>query len=190
MRTCLLWQSPRPVSGGWDRRDEMDEDMNENEIFVCWPLSLQEYTSKTIYIGGKKILAMKKIICDVYLKNIHNLKVESSVSFSGTFWDFKPKRQHLMWPWKDYFKKARESGELGYIGVLQQWVSSGNIRRLVLKKIRNPNVRNLALFYVWEDVKVWAHWNHSFDIPQLSGASILCFYIPSHYRECRQSDGC
>ena len=55
---------------------------------------------------------------------------------------------------KDYFKKARESGELGYIGVLQQWVSSGNIRRLVLKKIRNPNVRNLALFYVWEDAKV------------------------------------
>ena len=74
----------------------MDEDMNENEIFVCWPLSLQEYTSKTIYIGGKKILAMKKIICDVYLKNIHNLKVESSVSFSRTFWDFKPERQHLM----------------------------------------------------------------------------------------------
>ena len=37
------------------------------------------------HIEREKILAMKKIICDVYFKNIHNLKVESSVSFSGIF---------------------------------------------------------------------------------------------------------
>ena len=53
MRTCLLWQSSRPTSGGWDGRDEMDKDMNENEIFVCWPLRPQEYTSKATYIAGK-----------------------------------------------------------------------------------------------------------------------------------------
>ena len=95
-----------------------------------------------------------------------------------------------MWPWKDYVKEARESGALGYTGVLQQRVGSGNIKRLVLKKTGNPNVRNFVLFYVWEDARVWAHWNHSFDIPQLSGASILCFYIPSHHKECWKSAGC
>ena len=31
-----------------------------------------------------------------------------------------------------------------------------------LKKIRYPKLRNLALFYVWEDARVWAHWNQSF----------------------------
>ena len=31
----------------------MDKDMNENEIFVCWPLRPQEYTSKATYIAGK-----------------------------------------------------------------------------------------------------------------------------------------
>ena len=33
-----------------------------------------------------------------------------------------------------------------------------------LKKTRYPRLRNLALFYVWEDAKVWSHWNHSFDM--------------------------
>ena len=27
---------------------------------------------------------------------------------------------------------------------------------------RYPKLRNLVLFCVWEDVGVWAHWNHSF----------------------------
>ena len=31
-----------------------------------------------------------------------------------------------------------------------------------LKRIRHHKLRNLALFYVWEDARVWAHWNHSF----------------------------
>ena len=29
--------------------------------------------------------------------------------------------------------------------------------------MRYLKLRNLALFYVWEDAKLWAHWNHSFD---------------------------
>ena len=33
-----------------------------------------------------------------------------------------------------------------------------------LKKTSYPKWRNLVLFYVWEDAKVWACWNHSFDI--------------------------
>ena len=37
-------------------------------------------------------------------------------------------------------------------------------------------LRNLALFSIWEDARVWVHWNHSFD-KHLSylGARILCF---------------
>ena len=31
-----------------------------------------------------------------------------------------------------------------------------------LKETRYPKLRNLALFYVWEDARVWAHWNQSF----------------------------
>ena len=39
--------------------------------------------------------------------------------------------------------------------------------------------RNLALFYIWEYVRVWAHWNHSFHV-HLSylGQSDLCFSYP------------
>ena len=31
-----------------------------------------------------------------------------------------------------------------------------------LKKIRYPKLRNFVLFYVWEDPRIWAHWNLSF----------------------------
>ena len=45
----------------------------------------------------------------------------------------------------------------GYIGVLQQRAGSLNIERLLLKKIKYLKLRNLMLFYTWEDARVWAH---------------------------------
>ena len=33
-----------------------------------------------------------------------------------------------------------------------------------LKKNIHLKLVNLALFYVWEDARVWAQWNHSFDM--------------------------
>ena len=33
-----------------------------------------------------------------------------------------------------------------------------------IKKTRYPVSRNLALFYIWEYVRVWAHWNHSLHV--------------------------
>ena len=33
-----------------------------------------------------------------------------------------------------------------------------------LKKTRYPKLRNLVLFSVWEDTRVWAHGSHSFDM--------------------------
>ena len=32
-----------------------------------------------------------------------------------------------------------------------------------LKKTRHLKLMNLAFFLRWEDARVWAHWNHSFD---------------------------
>ena len=53
--------------------------------------------------------------------------------------------------------------EPGYLEVLQQRSGSLKGKRFLLIK-GNPDIsRNLALFYVWKDVRVWAHWNHSFD---------------------------
>ena len=38
-----------------------------------------------------------------------------------------------------------------------------NIKRLpLIGETRYPKLRKLVLFYVWEDTRVWAHWNHSF----------------------------
>ena len=57
----------------------------------------------------------------------------------------------------------RRGGKPDNIGVLQQRTGSLNIRRLLLKQTRYPKLRNLVLFYAWEEARVWAHWNHSFD---------------------------
>ena len=45
----------------------------------------------------------------------------------------------------------RQEEEPGDIEVLQQRAGSLNIERLLLKKTR---LRNLALFYIWDDVRV------------------------------------
>ena len=37
---------------------------------------------------------------------------------------------------------------------------------------RPLKLMNLALFYVWEDARVWAHWNHSFDISSVQFSSV------------------
>ena len=54
----------------------------------------------------------------------------------------------------------RQGEEPDYIKVLQQRAGSLSIKRLLLikkKKNRYPKLRNLGLFYVWEDSRVWAH---------------------------------
>ena len=37
-------------------------------------------------------------------------------------------------------------------------------------------LRNLVVFYVWEDAVVWAHWNHSFDIYLTSLEPVSCVF--------------
>ena len=60
--------------------------------------------------------------------------------------------------------------------VLQQKAGSLNFKRLLLKKTRYLKWRNLVLFYIWEDARVWAHWNHSFDVhlSYLGPVSCVC----------------
>ena len=36
---------------------------------------------------------------------------------------------------------------------------------------------NLVLFYVWEDARVWAHWNYFFDV-HLYVQPVSCFLHP------------
>ena len=45
-----------------------------------------------------------------------------------------------------------------------------------------PKLMYLVLFYVWKDAKVWAHWNHSFDMHLSSLGNVSCAFsscVPS-----------
>ena len=55
---------------------------------------------------------------------------------------------------------------------LFKWVSSLH----QVAKVLEFQLRNLALFYVWEDVRVWAHWNHSFHIHQSCLGPVFCVF--------------
>ena len=45
-----------------------------------------------------------------------------------------------------------------------------------LKKTKYSKLRNLALFYVWKDARIWAHWNHSFDMHFLYQGPVFCVF--------------
>ena len=64
-----------------------------------------------------------------------------------------------------------------------------------LKKTRYSKLRNLALFYIWEDLRGWAHWNHSLHMQLSSLGAVTCVFhiLPSlgaHHREWLQTNGC
>ena len=75
----------------------------------------------------------------------------------------------------------------GYIGVFPQRAGRRNIKRLFLIKTIHLRSRNLAFFYIWEDVRAWAHWNHSFSMHLHYLGPVFCFHILSflrlHHRE-------
>ena len=57
-------------------------------------------------------------------------------------------------------------GEPGYIGVFapKDQVVGTSKDYCSSKKTRHLKLMNFTLFCVWEDAKVWAHRNHSFDL--------------------------
>ena len=52
-----------------------------------------------------------------------------------------------------------------------------NIKWLLLIKIRHLKLMNLLLFYIWQDARVWAYWNHCFHMYLDCRPSILFFSI-------------
>ena len=45
-------------------------------------------------------------------------------------------------------------------------------------KSRRPHLklRNIAFFFVWEDTRVWAHWNHFFDMHHSYLGPVSCIF--------------
>ena len=93
---------------------------------------------------------------------MHNLKVENYVLFSGQTEDLS----------LGYSLSESSGGLLGRgEGGTRMHRSFCNKEQVVrtskdfcwLKKTRHLKSRNW-LFYIWEDARVWAHWNHSFDM--------------------------
>ena len=65
------------------------------------------------------------------------------------------------------------------------------------KKNRYPNLRNVGLFYVWEDARVWTHWNHSFHMHLSSLEPVSCIFtswvsleLTGSWRRAAVADGC
>ena len=78
----------------------------------------------------------------------------------------------------------RDKGEPGYIGVFATKTKYRNIKGLLLiKENQTSQVKEFSAFLCMGRCKIWAHWNHSFDM-YLSylGASLLCFLILSLLR--------
>ena len=55
-------------------------------------------------------------------------------------------------------------------------VFSGNFEGFKLGR-EHFKLRNLALFYVWENARVWAHWNHSLDMHLSYLGPVSCILI-------------
>ena len=46
----------------------------------------------------------------------------------------------------------------------------------LIKENQIPKLTHWVLFYVWEDPRVWAHWNHSFDLHLSSLGPVSCVF--------------
>ena len=83
-------------------------------------------------------------------------------------------------PWRDCSTEVRE--ETGYIGIFAEGKKRLNIKRLLITKKQIFQVNDLVLFYVWEDVRVWAYWIYSFERNFNCFGPVFCFspsWIPS-----------
>ena len=84
---------------------------------------------------------------------MHNLNVENYVLF-GRFSEDLRQEASLSDPSGGLLRRGRRSQDIEEF--LQQKPGSGNIKdHCSLKKTRHLKLRNLVLFYVWEDSRVW-----------------------------------
>ena len=57
----------------------------------------------------------------------------------------------------------------------KQNVWSSIKRLLLITKSQTLKLMIIVLFYIWEDARVWAHWNHSFDMHLSYLGPVSCF---------------
>ena len=124
---------------------------------------------------------------------MHNLKVESSVLFSRHTEDFNPRSSITSNP--ERTAPRSKGGEPKYIGVLQPRTGSLNIKLLsLMKENQMSQVKGFSAFLCMRRYKSLSSLKSFLCyVPNLSGASILCFLILSspraHHWEWLQSDG-
>ena len=100
-------------------------------------------------------------------------------------------RQHLSKPWENCFKEVR--GGVRIIGVFQGRAGSLNVKILLLiKENQITQAKKFSIFLCM--ARVWAHWNHSFDMHLSHLGPVFCFHIlnflRAHHGKGLQSDGC
>jgi len=68
-------------------------------------------------------------------------------------------------------------------------------RILLIQENQISQVKECSTFYVWEDARVWAHWNHSLHMPLRYLGPVSCFSHPpphkllsAHHRKWLQPD--
>lgn len=97
--------------------------------------------------------------------NMYHLKVASYVLFRDFAEDQCPGDSL-----SDHSEELSQREEPGCIGGFAggkintqniQWILK---RLLLITKSRHLKVMVLVLFYIWEDARVWAHWNYSLDM--------------------------
>ena len=74
--------------------------------------------------------------------------------FSGNHKDFKPRRQHLRWPWENCFWGGGLGKEPGYMEVCRKGQVTWVLKTRSLWKTRYLILRDLALSYVLEDASI------------------------------------
>ena len=76
---------------------------------------------------------------------------------------------------RDCPKEVR--GEPGYIGVFAETNKqcSQTSKMTANHKNRHLKLMILVLFYIWEVVRIWAHWNYSFAMHLNYTGPVLCF---------------
>ena len=86
----------------------------------------------------------------------------------------------------------KQGGQPEYIGIFatKDQVVGTSKGYCKLKKTRYLKLRNLVLFCVWEDTRVWAHWNHSFDMYVSCQGPVSCDFSSWVSSGCTVEDGC
>ena len=127
--------------------------------------------------ASKGFFWLKEGVECVNLKNIHNLKVESYF-FWWEFLGLQTQKTVSQINWENSSEEME--GARLYRSFITKWAGSLNIKSLLLMKENQlSQVKKFRLFSVCKDARIWAHWNHFFDIYLSYLGPVSCFQILS-----------